>query len=695
MRLYHDLDSGLLGLTLGVAQPVTEIEVKRSPLAPIEIQFVRGGIVQELGSDATGIFEVKVQGQYDSQPLTAALAWVKTGTGVDTVYTFTIVLINEPLDALLGVNVEPTPFTANATTNLLTSAAHGLLTGTKLHLSSDDTLPAPLQPDTDYFVIAAGLTANDFAVSTTLGGSAVDITDTGTGNHFWVRDLPDAVSVTLMAELQFYTNGQQAKSQTFNFKLVNDVVRDGDVPPSTPPLLYAIFLPEVTTMAEFKAVPTTGMFNGTLVEILIDVLGAKSWLTYRKVPGPATEAEPEHVEPDDYDAVDNDVHWEGAVGPSGVAGRSAGNPFEWSTDTTATDPTSGKLKVNHATLASATALYISETDMLGSGLGALLATWDDGTSTVRGRIFVQDVATPTNFAIFDITGTRTDNGAWDTFTIVPVTSGGTLTNGLDVYVSFFAKGDKGDGGSAGGLPYLWNTNTASSDPTTGHLKVNNATIASATALYISETDNEANALAALLATWDDGTSTIKGQLYIKDPSTPTNFAIFNITGTITDNGGWDTFTIAHVSSGGAFSNELPLRLTFVPKGDKGDDGATGGGGGASAIASVPYKFDDSTTPGSPAAGYLRGDNASFDSSTTLYVSVDDSDSVDWSSFFQAWSGGKVVLSSVSNPQIFFVFPFTAYAFTGGHNEFTIGSVLFTSLAGSFSLDDDILISFLP
>jgi hypothetical protein len=71
-----------------------------------------------------------------------------------------------------------------ATTDLITVAsAHGLVEGDRVRFSSTTTLPAGLSPATDYYVIASGLTTTALKVSATSGGSAVDITDTGTGTH--------------------------------------------------------------------------------------------------------------------------------------------------------------------------------------------------------------------------------------------------------------------------------------------------------------------------------------------------------------------------------------------------------------------------------------------------------------------------------------------------------------------------------
>lgn len=66
-----------------------------------------------------------------------------------------------------------------AISDLISVVAHGLVAGSMVQFKAG-TLPSPLTADTVYYVIASGLTADVFKVSTTDGGSAVDITTTGT-----------------------------------------------------------------------------------------------------------------------------------------------------------------------------------------------------------------------------------------------------------------------------------------------------------------------------------------------------------------------------------------------------------------------------------------------------------------------------------------------------------------------------------
>ena len=59
--------------------------------------------------------------------------------------------------------------------------AHGFMNGDRVQLTTTTTLPAGLSLNTLYFVI--NKTANDFELSLTEGGAAVNITDDGTGTH--------------------------------------------------------------------------------------------------------------------------------------------------------------------------------------------------------------------------------------------------------------------------------------------------------------------------------------------------------------------------------------------------------------------------------------------------------------------------------------------------------------------------------
>lgn len=76
-------------------------------------------------------------------------------------------------------------FTVVNATNLFTSAGHGLITGSILTVATDDTLPSPLQVNTQYSVII--VSSNTFKLGTINDPlSEIDITDDGTGNQTFI-----------------------------------------------------------------------------------------------------------------------------------------------------------------------------------------------------------------------------------------------------------------------------------------------------------------------------------------------------------------------------------------------------------------------------------------------------------------------------------------------------------------------------
>lgn len=232
MRLHFDADLQKFVVGPGTTQELTSLDQKRSPNASLEIQFLRQVTPQELAPGATGIFEVKESGKYDANSIFRAGSWVKTGTGVDTIYTFTLDLMTPAGDLLLGVD-EPIDITTTFATDLINAVANGLLDGQKVQFSTDDTLSAPLLEHTDYFVRDA--TANTFKVSLTSGGAAVNLADDGTGNHKVRRIDNDASTVSLMAAMQYVESGRTIESQNLTFIYRNDIVRDGDTSPVADP----------------------------------------------------------------------------------------------------------------------------------------------------------------------------------------------------------------------------------------------------------------------------------------------------------------------------------------------------------------------------------------------------------------------------------------------------------------------------
>lgn len=102
-------------------------------------------------------------------------------------------------------------FTADAGTDIITMTStanipSNILTGTRVRLTTTTTLPAGLATATDYYVIK--VTDSTFKLATSyanaIAGTAINITDAGTGTHTMSRLLPR------------YTNGAGVQAIIFN-----------------------------------------------------------------------------------------------------------------------------------------------------------------------------------------------------------------------------------------------------------------------------------------------------------------------------------------------------------------------------------------------------------------------------------------------------------------------------------------------
>lgn len=102
--------------------------------------------------------------------------------GVCSALTAGSLIVWSPAGAASRISINVPDATA-VTADTIYSEAHGLVAGNSVLFWDDfnSGLPAGLSEDTEYFVIASGLTADAFKVSATLGGAAVDITDEGVG----------------------------------------------------------------------------------------------------------------------------------------------------------------------------------------------------------------------------------------------------------------------------------------------------------------------------------------------------------------------------------------------------------------------------------------------------------------------------------------------------------------------------------
>ncbi|MCX7172431.1 MAG: hypothetical protein NT159_00505, partial [Proteobacteria bacterium] len=244
---------------------------------------------------------------------------------------------------------------------------------------------------------------------------------------------------------------------------------------------------------------------------------------------------------------------------AGMSAVAAGGAFSiaytFSTATADVDPTAGHLALDNATQSAAATIRADPLDQNGSNWTDAINFFANSTGTVKGLIRLMKQTDATKWVVFAVTGVASPTG-YKNIAVTPVTASTTnpFVNGDPILLDFTPVGPKGDPGKNAGLAYVYSSTTTATDPTAGKLQFDNATLALAIELYISETDADTNAIAAEIATWDDSTATIKATIKVYKNTDPTKFASFHVTGTNTDNGAWDTVNLTYVDGPGGFTN---------------------------------------------------------------------------------------------------------------------------------------------
>ena len=103
--------------------------------------------------------------------------------------------------ALGNVKLTTSPFTSIgvctitiASPAVISFTAHGLIAGDSVQFTTTGTLPTGFTAGVDYYVIAAGLTANAFELALTVGGAAINTSGSQSGIQTLIRTTPFAVT---------------------------------------------------------------------------------------------------------------------------------------------------------------------------------------------------------------------------------------------------------------------------------------------------------------------------------------------------------------------------------------------------------------------------------------------------------------------------------------------------------------------
>jgi hypothetical protein len=259
---------------------------------------------------------------------------------------------------------------------------------------------------------------------------------------------------------------------------------------------------------------------------------------------------------------------------SGDRGPNAGLDMTFETTTTDTDQGVGKLWLNNGTVSSATVVYLDDVDDNSVSINSFVDSFDDSSSSVKGHIQFEKQFDPTVFALFNVTGSVTSASTYSKVACTYVTGAGSFSDGDKISTTFIRGGDKGTTGSTGtassGFHYQFETSTSDSDQGAGKVWLNNGTVGSATVFYIDDDDNDGTDISAFVATWDDSSATSdKGFIKIQSRATPTDYAVFKISSSGTDNTAYWEFPVTHLVSAGTLSDTEVVDVFFTRSGDSG------------------------------------------------------------------------------------------------------------------------------
>jgi hypothetical protein len=124
-------------------------------------------------------------------------------------------------------------------------------------------------------------------------------------------------------------------------------------------------------------------------------------------------------------------------------------------------------------------------------------------------------------------------------------------------------GATGATGNSAGMQMTFNTSTSDADPGAGKLALNNGTIASVTEMYFDDVDDNGATISTFVQSFDDiSNATARGIIHIEKEGTPATFALFKVTGAVTNASGYTKVPVGHLVSNGTFSNADGIRVDF-------------------------------------------------------------------------------------------------------------------------------------
>jgi hypothetical protein len=204
------------------------------------------------------------------------------------------------------------------------------------------------------------------------------------------------------------------------------------------------------------------------------------------------------------------------------------------------------------------------------------------------------------------------------------------------------------------------TATSDADPGAGKLRFNDASQNAATELYVDDEDVNGMDVIATIASLDDSTTTVKGQLSISKVGDATKRLIFNVTA-LTDASGYTKLTVANLASSDTspFVEGDTLLFAFTRTGDSGSSSGDVTAASSFGTDNVMIRADG-TGKGVQATGIVIADTTDDVSDIgTILPKADNtqqlgSTSKNWADLFLGsgavvnWNAGDVTLTHSAN-----------------------------------------------
>jgi hypothetical protein len=204
-----------------------------------------------------------------------------------------------------------------------------------------------------------------------------------------------------------------------------------------------------------------------------------------------------------------------------------------------------------------------------TGNQGITGTGTQGTQGLQGRQGTTGSQGLTGTGIQGATGAQGTSGAQGSTGLQGLQGiqGRQGTTGL--------QGTKGTDGKSAGMRYIYLQNTGNFRPGATYFATNNATIANVTQIYIDYWDFYGERLDALLRTFDDSTSPIKGILYFNslDNAKP-GFGVFAVNSLVDNANYFVTLNVSFIA-GSNLSAVTDMAMLFTRSGDQGGAGIQG------------------------------------------------------------------------------------------------------------------------